>query len=433
MNLTLIKKNKNTLNSETITLNEPDEIFIPLKQGDCEECTPCVKTGDRVKIGDIVGKPVSEYGVPVHSGVSGLVTEITESGDKCAYVRIKSDGLQYVSDSVVTPVIGSKQSLIEAVRASGLCGQSGAGLPTHMKLSTDKKIDTLIVNCCECEPYITSDHREIIEKSDDIKTGAGLVTKYLDIPHCIFALPKGEREAADILRAAALEINGGEVRTVPAGYPNGSDKVLAYLCTKRRIKASQSPDDQGLLILNVSTVGFIGRYSKDGMPLVKRRVTVDGSAVRTPCNVYAVIGTPVSQLLEFADCRLEAVWHILSGGPMMGKEIDGISSPVTKTMNAITASTEPIRDKKYIEANRVTNCFRCGRCVEACPVGLIPNLLETAFDKGNVQKLRKLHNEVCLECGACSYVCPAKRELTDKIARSKQLTSEPNDEKEGGI
>lgn len=425
MELIVLKAKKNTKNSETIELAVPDEVRIPMQQGECEKCIPDVTVGQRVYVGDTVGRPPRDSGVPVHSGVSGIVTEIAENDDN-TYVVIKTDGLQNVSQKAAPPVISSRETLIAAVRASGLCGQSGAGIPTYKKLATEKTINTLIINACECEPYITADHREIMENTDDIKTGAELLTKYLGLQKCFFALSKGEKEAAEKIRGICSEITGAELKLVKRCYPNGSDKVLAYDLTKRRIKAGQTPDEQGLLILNISTVGFIGRYAKTGMPLVKRRVTIDGSAVRTPCNVMAIIGTPVSKLLEFADCRIEAVWHIVSGGPMMGKELAGTDTPFTKTMNSIIASTEPIMDKKYKEANRLTNCIRCGSCIEACPMKLMPNELEAAIDKGNTKKIKKLGADICIECGACSYVCPAKRDLSAKIAAAKNAPTDTN-------
>ncbi len=426
-----IKHKKNTAGAETIDLPLPETVRIMMEQTMGAPCTPTVKVGDKVYVGQKIGRTNAPLSAPVHSSVSGEVTAISEillaNGKSCDVVEIKCDFAQTKSPDVRPPVVNSREQFLEAVRESGCCGLGGAGFPTHVKLGVDPEkfpIDTLILNGAECEPYITSDHREMLENAQGVIDGAKAVMKYLSIPECIIAIENNKPDAIEKMRQLTAAEEHITVRALKAKYPQGAEKIICHSCTGRVVREGEFPAHKGVIVLNVSTAGFIDSYLKTGMPLVKRRLTVDGNAVRTPCNVRAVIGTPLENILEFADCKTDIVWKLLIGGPMMGICTYDMSYPLIKTANALLAYTEPIRNKKYIEANKQTNCIRCGRCISACPMGLYPTELEKAYDKKNKERLIKLKVNLCMNCGACSYVCPARRDLAAKNQLAKAFVLE---------
>ena len=422
-----LKEKKNTAQAETVELPLPESVSIMMEQNMGAPCEPLVKNGDLVRVGQKIGYTNALLSAPVHSSVSGEVTGITEvllaNGKVCKAVVIKCDGQQTLSDEVKPPVINSREEFIEAVRESGCCGLGGAGFPTHVKLSAakDKQIDCLVLNGAECEPYITSDHREMLENAENVISGAKSVMRYLDIPKCIIGIEANKPDAIEKMQQLTANEPYITVKTLRSEYPQGAEKMITYSCTGVIVKEGEFPADKGVIVMNVSTAGFIDSYLKTGMPLVKRRLTVDGSAVRTPCNIRAVIGTPLRSILEYADCDAEKVWKLLVGGPMMGLCTYDPGYPLIKTANALLAFTEPIRDKKYIEAHRQTACIRCGRCISACPMGLMPTELEKAYDRKDKQRLTALKVNLCMNCGACSYVCPARRDLAAKHQLAKAM------------
>ena len=422
-----VKGKKKTAMSETIELPLPAEVRIMMEQTMGAPCEPLVKKGDLVRVGQKIGYTNAVLSAPVHSSVSGEVTNIGEillaNGKVCKTVDIKCDGEQTVSEDVKPPVINSRDEFIDAIRESGCCGLGGAGFPTHVKLAAakDKKIDFLVLNGAECEPYITADHREMIENAESVISGAKSVMRYLDIPQCIIGIERNKPDAIAKMQELTMAEPYISVKELRSEYPQGAEKVITYSCTGIVVKEGEFPADKGVIVMNVSTAGFIDSYLKTGMPLVKRRLTVDGTAVRTPCNVRTVIGTQLKDILAFADCNTDVVWKLLIGGPMMGLCTYDTGYPLIKTANALLAFTEPIRDNKYIEANRQTACIRCGRCISACPMGLMPTELEKAYDRKDKARLTKLKVNLCMNCGACSYVCPARRDLAAKHLLAKAM------------
>ena len=422
-----LKDKKNTAQSETLKLPLPEQVSIMMEQTMGAPCEPLVKKGDKVFVGQRIGYTNAVLSAPVHSSVSGEVTGISEillaNGKSCKSVDIKCDGLQTVSDEVKPPVINSIDDFLEAVRSSGCCGLGGAGFPTHVKLSAakNKKIDFLVLNGAECEPYITSDHREMLENPEGIISGAKDVMKLLGIEKCIIGIEGNKPDAIKKMQELVMNEPDIEVKKLRSEYPQGAEKIISYSCTGRVVREGEFPADKGIIVLNVSTCGFIDSFLKTGMPLVERRLTIDGTAVKTPCNIKTVIGTPLRHILEYADCDIQSVWKLLAGGPMMGLSIYNMDYPLIKTTNALLAFREPVRDKKYIEANRQTACIRCGRCIKACPMGLMPTELEKAYDKKDKARLTRLKVNLCMNCGACSYVCPARRDLAAKHQLAKAL------------
>ena len=423
LNCIKIPHRKNTEKCETINLPIPKNISIPMSQHMGVPCTPIVSVGEEVKVGQKIGDSDAFMSAPVHSGVSGTVSAINDytlsNGKVCKSVVIDCDGKQTKSGDIKPPVITDKASLIKAVRNSGCCGLGGAGFPTHIKLNFDENktpIDSLVINAAECEPHITSDYREMIENPQDVLSGIKTIQKILNIEKTYICIEDNKPDAIKILTDLTSNDNSVKIKKLPAFYPQGAEKVIAYNATGRIIKEGELPSNQGIIVMNVSTASFLNRYFKTGIPLIQRRITIDGDAVKSPCNVIAPVGTSVAELLEFAEYEKDKVKKVLTGGLMMGTCLYDINTPVTKTNNAIIAL------KKQTEKVQ-TNCIRCGRCINACPMGLMPTELEKAYKAKNSDMLNSLKVNLCMNCGSCSYVCPAKRNLAETNQLAKEFIS----------
>ncbi len=409
---------KNTENSATVDFPLPAKVRIPMSMHMGAPCQPIVKVGDEVKVGQKIGDSDAAFSAPVHSGVSGKVTAITDyrsaMGAVCKAVEIETDGFQTVSEEVVPPVVTDKESFLKAVRESGACGLGGAGFPTHIKLNPKTPIDTLIVNAAECEPYITADYREMIECPDDIIGGINLVKNMLGIKNCKLAIEANKPEAIKNFTEMAANDDTIDILTLPSKYPQGAEKVIIYNSTGRIVKEGELPSDEGVIVINVSTVAFLYRYVQTGMPLVTRRLTVDGNAVAEPKNVRVIIGTSFRELLEFCKTDIDAIRKLIGGGPMMGMSIPDIDMPIVKTSNAVLAV------KKY-DQRKTSSCIRCGRCVRVCPLGLMPADIDRAYRIKDIEELKKLKVMLCMNCGSCTYVCPANRKLAETNQLAKAL------------
>lgn len=419
-----VRHNKNTENAETKQFPLPKRLTVLMSQAMGAPCTPTVKKGDEVKLGQVIGNTDAFMAAPIHSPASGTVAEITDyllpSGARCKAVVIDTDGEQTVSEEVKPPVIGTREEFLAAVRASGCVGLGGAGFPTHVKFAFDPKktpIDTLIINGAECEPYITADYREFVENGEDVINGILTVMDKLDIPMCKIGIEENKPEAIRLMTEAASKHKGIEVVTLPSSYPQGAEKVLIHSCTGRIVAEGELPSNQGVVVMNVSTAGFLSRYFRTGMPLVTKRLTIDGNAVtKNQGNYFVPIGTKVSELLEY--CGAKDSEKVLYGGPMMGMALYDTEQVITKTNNAVLAFVnvkEPV----------TTACIRCGRCVRACPLNLMPTLLEQAYDSRDVSELQRLKVILCMNCGCCTYVCPAHRHLAEKNQLAKALLPRP--------
>ncbi len=409
---------KNTENSATVDFPLPASVKIPMSMTMGAPCKPLVKKGDEVKVGQKIGDLDAPFSAPVHSGVSGKVSAVTEyrtaAGAVCQAIEIETDGSQTVSEEVKPPEVTDKEGFIKAVRESGACGLGGAGFPTHIKLATKSPIDTLIINAAECEPYITSDYREMIESPEDIIGGIRLVKESLGIAKAKLAIEANKPEAIKNFTEMAQNDDTIDIVTLPSSYPQGAEKVIIYNCTGRIVKEGELPSDEGVIVMNVSTAAFLYRYFKTGMPLVTRRLTVDGNAVGEPKNIRTVIGTSFREILEFCKTDIDSVRKLIGGGPMMGMSIPDMDMPVVKTSTALLAF------RTYDE--RVTSaCIRCGRCVRVCPFSLMPADIERAYRIKNIEELTKLKVNLCMNCGCCTYVCPANRKLAEINQLAKAL------------
>ncbi len=412
---------KNTANCVPVRLSVPETVRIPMSMHIGKPAKVVVKRGDTVKVGQLIGEADGFISAPVHSSVSGTVAKIEEmtlsNGAKGQCVVINTDGEQTVFEGVKPPEVHDLQSFTEAVRQSGAVGLGGAGFPTFVKLSVKdlSKLDAVVINAAECEPYITSDTRTMLDKSDDIMRGIEAVKKYLQPNRFIIGIEKNKPEAIKKMQELASQSEGVEVKVLPSSYPQGGEKVLVFNTVGKIIPKGGLPLDVGVIVINVTTLAFIGNYLKTGMPLVNKCVTVDGSAVKEPKNVIAPIGMSIADVLEQSGGTKSEVAKALYGGPMMGLAVPSLDSPILKNTNAITAM-----DIKEATPPKTTPCIRCGACLNHCPLRLDPREIARAYKLGSVEDLQTLHVDLCMECGCCSYICPAHRPLvqTNKLAKA---------------
>ena len=409
---------KHTDNSSTEEFPLPARVKIPMSMTMGAPCQPLVKTGDAVMVGQKIGDTDVPFSVPVHSSVSGTVIAITDyrtaAGAVCKAVEIETDGQQTISEDVKPPVVTDRASFIKAVRESGACGLGGAGFPTHIKLNPKTPVDTLVINAAECEPYITADYREMIENSGDVIGGIRLVQSQLGIKSVKLAIEANKPEAIKKFTEMADDDDSIDIVTLPSSYPQGAEKVIIYNSTGRIVREGQLPSDTGVIVMNVSTVSFLFRYMQTGMPLVKRRLTIDGNAVSKPKNISTVIGTSFRELLEYCETDMDSVKKIVGGGPMMGMSIPDADMPVVKTSNALLAFDS-------YDQRKTSACIRCGRCVRVCPMGLMPADIDRAYKIRNIDELQSLKVMLCMNCGSCTYVCPANRKLAETNQLAKTL------------
>lgn len=416
---------KNTMDNETVIMPAPKQVFIPVHQHIGAPCVPTVKKGESVKVGQLIADSDNPFSAPVHASVSGTVSAVTESamatGQRVTFIVIDSDGEMTPVDGIAPPEINSREDFIAAVRASGLVGLGGAGFPAAIKLSpaADKNIDTLIINCAECEPYITSDYRECIESPEDIMYGIYRIKKLLGVDRVIICVEDNKPEAIRILsEIAAKDDRAGDavkIMKLRSKYPQGAEKVMIYSATGRVVPSGKLPADVGCVVMNITSVSFLARYLKTGMPLVSKRITVDGSAVNNPMNVIVPIGTRICDVIEFTGGLKEEAKKILYGGPMMGMAVYDPEMPVMKQNNAIL-----VFDEKDAVPPEPTACIRCGKCVAHCPMKLMPVAVEQALKVNDIDRLKKLSVLSCMECGCCSYGCPAAKPLVQSMKLAKQ-------------
>lgn len=414
LNSIKVPHNKNTQNSAVEKIPLPESVKIPMCMNMGKPCTPIVKVKDTVAVGQKIGDCDAPFSVPVHSGVSGTVKSISDyrmiDGSVCKAVEIECDGLQTVSDSVKAPVINDRESFIKAVRESGAVGLGGAGFPTHIKLNPKNKIDTLLLNGAECEPYITSDYRTMLEHPDEMLDGIRTVAEMLEIPNVIIGIENNKPEAVKILKEKTVNDSNINVMSLPSLYPQGGEKVLIYNCTGKIVEEGKLPSDYGIIVMNVSTAYSLDVYFRTGMPLVSRTVTVDGDTVKKSGNYLVLVGTSIEYILDYAQCEKDKINKLITGGMMMGITAYDITQPITKQNNAVLAMNK-------IEIPEELPCIRCGRCMKACPLDLMPMELDKAYRKRDAESLLKYKVNLCMNCGCCTYVCPSKR----KLAETNQL------------
>ena len=413
---------KNTAGHVPEALPVPPEVRIPMSMHIGAPAKPIVKAGDSVKIGQVIAEAGGFVSSPVHASVSGKVKSINDydeaTGQAAASITITSDGEQALFEGLSPPSVNNMKEFIAAVRDSGVVGLGGAGFPTAVKLTLkdDSKLDYIIINGAECEPYITSDTRTMIDSADLIHDGIALLGKFYDAKSIIIGVEANKAEPIAKMREIASALPGVEVRVLPSKYPQGGEKVLIHNITGRIVPEGGLPLDVGVIVLNCTTLAAIARYVATGMPLVSKCVTVDGSAVLKPKNVIAPIGTPVRALFDFCGGLREDTKKVMLGGPMMGSALPSFDMPVLKNTNAVLAFTA-----KDAAPPPETACIRCGRCAANCPMNLMAVEFERAFllKKKDLLELYKVN--LCMECGCCAYNCPAHRPLVQSIKLAKLM------------
>ncbi len=412
---------------ETVIMPAPDVVSIPLQQHIGTPAKPVVKKGDKVFVGTLIAEAGGYVSASVHSSVSGTVKDISFLNGNGECVVIESDGLMEKDPDLKPFSVKKAEDVAKAAELCGLVGLGGAGFPAKVKLTIKEEIniDTLIINAAECEPYITSDYRECIESYDDVIGGVYLLKELLNIPKVVICVESNKKKAIEKLYEMAADKRDSDdsvkLMRLPTKYPQGAEKVLIYSATGRKVPLGKLPSDVGCIVMNITSVATLYRFITTGMPLVAKRVTVDGNAVAEPKNVIVPIGTSIKALLEFVGGVDPEADEIIMGGPMMGIDVFNENAVVEKRNNAITVMKSG--NKKEI----TTACIRCGRCARTCPMNLYPASVDAALRHSGNAVLKKLNVDYCMECGSCAYVCPAKRPLTQTMRLAKaNLRKEAN-------
>ncbi len=427
LNSIKVSHEKHTSGCATEIMAIPETVCISMSQHIGAPCEPLVKKGDYVKVGQKIGDTEAFVSAPIHSSVSGTVKQIKTMrnvmGGYDQMVEIETDGKQEVSEDIKPPEINSLEDFISAVRASGIVGLGGASFPTHIKLNP-KNLDEchdLIVNAAECEPFITSDHRLMLENADAIIDGVLAVMKWLKLERAHIGVESNKPDAIENLRKeieARGHSNDITVHVLRSRYPQGAERVMIYEILGKTMKAGELPAQHGVILSNVTTIAFIGQHLKTGRPLTTKRVTVDGSAVANPKNIIVPIGASIADVIEACGGYKGEPRKILMGGPMMGRAIYSDEQPIIKNNNAILAFNFE-GDAKRFDIKEETSCIKCGKCHGACPFDLLPVAIASAYDQRDAKKLDALQVMQCMECGSCSCICPARRPLSfiNKMAK----------------
>lgn len=384
-----------------------------------------VKRGDLVKVGQVVAQSAGFVSTNIHSSVSGKVMKIDEVADSSGYKKsaivINVDGDEWDesidrSTELVTETDLDAKAITDRILASGIVGLGGATFPTHVKLMPPPgtKAEVLLINGVECEPYLTADHRLMLEKGDELLVGIHLLMKGLNVNRAVIGIENNKPDAIKHLKGLIKKYKGIEICPLKVQYPQGGEKQLIKAVIGREVPSGALPISVGAVVNNVGTALAVYEAVMKNKPLVERIVTVTGKSISKPGNFLVRVGTPVSQLIDASGGLPEDTAKVISGGPMMGKAVSNIDTPVTKGTSGILL----IKDE---EAHRkpMQNCIRCGRCVTACPMGLEPFLLMTLSEKKIWDKTEEERVMDCIECGSCSYSCPANRPLLDHIRYGK--------------
>ena len=407
---------------ETKVFPEPDIVVIPMSQHIGAPCKPLVKKGDLVTVGQKIGDNQGLC-VPVHASVSGKVKSVENkphtNGSNVMSVVIENDHQKTLCEDIKPRTQEevdnlSKEEIISIVREAGIVGMGGATFPTHVKLG-GQGVDTVIVNAGECEPFITSDDRLCREEPEKVIGGLKIVMKVFGLSEGHIGIEDNKPEAVKALRANLCKEDGITVDVLPAKYPQGAEKQLIYAVTGREVPSGALPAAVGCAVFNAATVKAIYDAVYEGMPLIKRIVTVSGDILMSPKNLLVPIGTSFDALIDACGFK-EAPYKVLSGGPMMGATQYDLSVPTIKGVNAITVLGKS--NKYEVKDSR---CLRCGKCIDACPMKLMPVLMYKSIQSNDVQEMKDNNIMDCIECGSCAYTCPASVPLVQGFRVAKQL------------
>lgn len=401
----------------------PKRVVIPLSQHIGAPCKMAVSIGQEVRKGEVVGMPEGFVSAPVHSSVSGKVIAIgqfpSSMGRMITSAVIENNGVEEWVPLKDNPAYLqlSADELKAKVRDAGIVGMGGAAFPTHVKLSPprEKPVDVVIINGAECEPYLTADYRLMIERASDVVAGLKVLMAILGVPKGHIGIENNKPDAIEVMSRAAGDEPGIEVHGLTVKYPQGAEKMLIKSVTGREVPPRALPMDVGVVVQNVGTAIAVLEAVRYGKPLIERVVTVTGAGVGQPKNLLVKIGTLVSDLVEQCGGLAPGVGKVISGGPMMGFALSSLDVPVTKGTSGILILPE----EGLVHTDDYGPCIRCGRCIEACPMGLLPYMLSILSERGHFPEARDCNLYDCFECGCCTYVCPSKRPIVHFVRLAK--------------
>ena len=397
---------------------EPEEVVIPLSMHAGAPANPVVQVGDTVKVGQKIGEAAAFISSPIHSSVSGTVVAIEPHGHatrgECLSVVIRSDGKNTLDESVkphksldeLTP-----DEIVEIVREAGIVGMGGAGFPTSVKLKPPKPIDTILLNGCECEPYLTADHRVLLEFADDVIYGLKAIIKTVNAEKGLIVIEDNKPDAIELMQAKTADCDNIEVVVAKTKYPQGAEKMLIKRVMGRQVPRGGLPADVGCVVSNISTTKAISDAIRKGMPLIERVVTVTGERIKNPGNYIVKIGTNTKDLIDYCGGLVGDDITIKAGGPMMGFVLNDTNVPIMKGSNGIIA----VETDHSVEQP----CIKCGRCVDVCPMELTPLYFAKYADEENWQGMKDRNVMDCVECRSCEYICSSKIPLVAKIKAGK--------------
>ena len=406
----------------------PERVVVPLRQSLGAPATPVVKVGDEVKTGQVIGEAAGFVSVPVHASISGSVTAVGRFphplGGEHQAIVIEGDGEDAWHESVQarTDVDSLEpKAIIDIIREAGIVGLGGAAFPTHVKLSPpdSKPIDVAILNGAECEPWLTADHRLMLEKPKEVLEGFRLIMKALGCEKGFVGIESNKPDAVEAMKAAVPSDSGIRVVMVQVKYPQGAEKQLIDSLLRRKVPAGGLPMDVGVVVQNVGTALAVYEACHKGIPLIRRVMTVTGNPVENPTNFSPRLGTPVSSLVEQAGGLSDDVSKVISGGPMMGMTQFMLYVTVIKGLSGMLFLGHGEVDTRPPDA-----CIRCGHCVLACPMKLLPTTIEKYVMVEAIERAVELGLNDCIECGSCAYVCPSRRRLVHQFKYGKYLSAE---------
>lgn len=408
------------------TMPLPAELELILGQHIGAPCTPTVKRKEEVAEGDLLAETKRGLGVPLHAPAAGSIKAL---GTSAHPIRVSAPSVTIKTDPEAVPPAWeidanwqqlSAEELLQKVHRAGIIGIGGAGFPTHVKLNppADSPVDTLLLNGAECEPYLTADHRMMLEKAEEIVEGAKILLKILGIKACAIGIEDNKPDAISTMQSAVDKLQEPEftiaVETLEVKYPQGSEKQLIQAITGRKVPAMALPSAVGVVVHNVSTTKAVYDAVVLDKPLIEKVITVSGRGINKPANLLVKIGTKVKDIVDFCGGTTEDLARVVLGGPMMGFAVSTLDIPITKTTSSILFLSED-----EIDTNELSNCIRCGWCLDACPMGLEPKEVGIYVEANRAEDTEQFGVFECFECGSCAYVCPAKRPLVQFVRLAK--------------
>ncbi len=418
-------ENKLSTDRPIEVLELPKQVIIPLSQSLGAPSTAIVKKGDIVKVGQLIAKGESFISSNIHSSVSGKVLKVDASLDQSGYrklaIFINVDGDEWEesidqSKELKKEISLSKDEIIKKIHELGIVGLGGATFPSHVKLMVPqgKKAEVLIINGVECEPYLTADHRLMLEKGHEMMIGIQIIMKGLDVKRAIVGIENNKPDAIEYLKSIAGEYPGIEIEGLKVQYPQGGEKQLIDAVYNRQVPSGKLPIEVGAVVNNVGTAFAVYEAVQENKPLIERVVTITGKGVKNPGNYMVRVGTSINELVEKSGGLPENTGKVVSGGPMMGKALNSLDVPVVKGTSGVLLFEE--KEAKRVEP---TNCIRCGKCITVCPMGLEPILIAQYAEMEMWENVETERAMDCIECGSCQYTCPAARPLLDYIRLGK--------------